>query len=80
MAAGTERPPPAAAYCASTYPHTHILTSPLSLAYLLLFARAADIYPEWLREQARRRHSNLAAGSAAIAAPRCYFLPDNRER
>ena len=30
-----------------------------------LFAPAADIYPEWLREQARRRHSNQAARSGS---------------
>ena len=36
------------------------------------FALAADAYPEWLREQARRRHSNQAPSRE----PRCYFLPD----
>ena len=51
------------------------LTRPATL-YLRcrLSALAADAYPEWLREQARRSHSNQAR------EPRCYFLPDNRER
>ena len=40
------------------------------LATLALSALAADAYPEWLREQARRSHSNQAL------MPRCYFLPD----
>jgi len=47
------------------------------ICILLLSAIAAGIYHEWLREQARRRHSNLAN---LEDTPRCYFLPDNRER
>jgi len=40
---------------------------------MLGFARAANAYPEWLREQARRSHSNQAPFARE---PRCYFLPD----
>ena len=41
------------------------LDSDASLAYAAGFALAADIYPEWQREQARRSHSNPAL------EPRC---------
>jgi hypothetical protein len=59
---------------------THLDITPVTGLRSSCLRIAADVYPEWLREQARRRHSNLAAGFALRKAPRCYFLPDYRER
>src|SRR5262245_24889042 len=52
---------------------TASLDTPRALPYADWVRLAASAYPEWLREQARRRHSNQAPFARK---PRCYFLPD----